>query len=141
MKQLYKTLMVWLGGVTLLAAGAAFAQSAAAPDSLVKGMVDEVLSVIKANKDRRQLSDVVDKKVLPNFDFQAMTRLAVGRAWRDASPAQQQSLESAFRTLLVTTYSQALSQSNSADAAVDVRPAAVKPADDDVTVKIGRAHV
>ena len=45
MKQLYKTLMVWLGGVTLLAAGAAFAQSAAAPDSLVKGMVDEVLTM------------------------------------------------------------------------------------------------
>ncbi len=134
-KQIFQSLAALLGGITLFAAGTAFAQSAAAPDAVVKGMVDEVLSVIKANKDRRLLSDVVDKKVLPNFDFQAMTRLAVGRAWRDASPAQQQSLESAFRTLLVTTYSQALSQSSTPDASVDVRPAAVKPVDDDVTVR------
>lgn len=137
-KQIFKTLAGMLSGITLLAAGAAFAQSQStqsAPDALVKSMVDEVLGVIKTNKDRRLLSDVVDKKVLPNFDFQAMTRLAVGRSWRDASPAQQQSLESAFRTLLVTTYSQALSQSSTPDASVDVRPAAVKPADDDVTVK------
>lgn len=134
-KQIFQSLAALLGGITLFAAGTTFAQSAAAPDAVVKGMVDEVLSVIKANKDRRLLSDVVDKKVLPNFDFQAMTRLAVGRAWRDASPAQQQSLESAFRTLLVTTYSQALSQSSTPDASVDVRPAAVKPVDDDVTVR------
>ena len=128
---------VWLGSVTFLfAAGAAnlaFAQSA--PDALVKGMVDEVLVAIKTTKERRALTEVVDKKVLPNFDFQAMTRTAVGRSWRDASPAQQQSLVSAFRTLLVTTYSQALSQSSTSDMSVDVRPAVVKPADDDVLVK------
>ena len=132
-----KKLAALLGAVTLMfAAGSAnlaFAQST--PDALVKAMADDVLSVIKTTKDRRALSEVVDKKVLPNFDFQAMTQLAMGRAWRDASPTQQQSLVSAFRALLVTTYSQALSQSSSADASVDVRPTAVKPADDDVTVK------
>jgi phospholipid transport system substrate-binding protein len=117
----------------LLAAGAAWAQTA--PDALVKSTADEVLSVIKTNKDRRALVDVVEKKVLPNFDFQAMTRMAVGRHWREASPAQQQSLENAFRTLLVTTYTQALMQNTSAQQSVDVRPLAVKPADEDVTVK------
>ena len=140
-----KKLVAVLGSMALMFAAGAFAQSTqstqstqntqGAPDAVVKSMVDEVLSVIKTNKDRRLLSEVVDKKVLPNFDFQAMTRMAVGRAWRDASPAQQQSLENAFRALLVTTYSQALSQSSTADASVDVRPAVVKPADDDVTVK------
>ncbi len=128
-----RKLAVMLGAVTLMAAAAAFAQTA--PDALVKSTVDEVLSVIKANKDRRVLADVVDTKVLPNFDFQAMTRMAVGRSWRDASPAQQQSLEKAFRALLVTTYTTALTQSSGADQTVDVRPVAVKPADDDVTVK------
>jgi phospholipid transport system substrate-binding protein len=78
---------------------------------------------------------VVEKKVLPNFDFQAMTRMAVGKHWREASPAQQQSLENAFRSLLVTTYTQALTQASNADQTVEVRPAPVKPADDDVTVK------
>ena len=124
-----------LGAVMLMAgaAGTAFAQTV--PDALVKSMVDEVLAVIKSNKDRRVLGEVVDKKILPNFDFQAMTRLAMGRSWREASPAQQQALESAFRALLVTTYTTALSQSTGSDQSVDVRPTAVKPADDDVTVR------
>lgn len=125
--------VVTLCSSLLLAAGAAWAQTA--PDALVKSTADEVLSVIKTNKDRRALVDVVEKKVLPNFDFQAMTRMAVGRHWREASPAQQQSLENAFRTLLVTTYTQALMQNTSAQQAVEVRPLAVKPSDDDVTVK------
>ena len=64
-----------------------------------------------------------------------MTRLAVGRHWREASPTQQQSLENAFRSLLVTTYTQALTQATTADQVVEVRPAPVKPADEDVTVK------
>ncbi len=119
--------------VSVFMAGAALAQSV--PDALVKSTVDEVLGVIKVNKDRRALADVVEKKVLPHFDFQAMTRLALGRHWREASPAQQQSLENAFRGLLVTTYTQALAQSATPEQSVDVRPLAVKPADDDVTVK------
>lgn len=125
--------VVTLCSSLLLAAGAAWAQTT--PDALVKSTADEVLAVIKTNKDRRALVDVVEKKVLPNFDFQAMTRMAVGRHWREASPAQQQSLENAFRTLLVTTYTQALMQNTSAQQAVEVRPLAVKPTDDDVTVK------
>jgi phospholipid transport system substrate-binding protein len=135
-----KKLVAVLGTVTLMAASAAnvaHAQTAAqtAPDALVKSTVDEVLGVIKTGKDRRVLSEVVETKVLPHFDFKAMTRMAVGRHWRDASPAQQTSLENAFRGLLVTTYTQALSQSATAEQSVDVRPLAVKPADDDVTVK------
>ncbi len=133
-KTIIRQVAALLGSVTLLlASGAAFAQTA--PDSLVKSMVVDVLGVIKTSKDRRQLSAVVDKRVLPNFDFQAMTRLAVGRAWRDASVAQQQALENAFRALLVMTYSQALSQSSAGDTSVEVRPVAVTPADDEVTVK------
>lgn len=125
-----------LGAVTLMAASAAnLAYAQGAPDALVKSTVDEVLTVIKTGKDRRVLSEVVETKVLPNFDFQAMTRVAVGRHWRTATPAQQQSLENAFRGLLVTTYTQALSQSATPEQSVDVRPLAVKPADDDVTVK------
>jgi phospholipid transport system substrate-binding protein len=64
-----------------------------------------------------------------------MTRMAVGRHWRDASPVQQQALENAFRSLLVTTYTQALSQAATPEQSVDVRPLALKPVDDDVTVK------
>lgn len=143
-----------LGAMLVLANGAVYAQPASdapakpaasatltslraqtAPDALVKSTVDEVLGVIKTTRDRRALNEVVEKKVLPNFDFGAMTRLAAGRHWREASPAQQKSLENAFRALLVNTYTTALSQSTTAEQTVEVRPAPVKPADDEVTVK------
>ena len=73
------------------------AQAQTAPDALVKTTANEVLSVIKQTKDRKTLHDLAEKKVLPHFDFVAMTRLAVGRHWRDASYAQKRALENGFR--------------------------------------------
>src|SRR3990172_3743869 len=105
------------------------------PDVLVRATVDEVLSVIKQNKDKRTLHDLAEKKVLPHFDFQTMTRLAVGKSWREANPDQQKKLENAFRGLLVNTYTTALSQNTTSDAAVEVKPVQVKSDQDDVTVK------
>ncbi|OGA44936.1 MAG: hypothetical protein A3G24_13875 [Betaproteobacteria bacterium RIFCSPLOWO2_12_FULL_62_13] len=105
------------------------------PDVLVRATVDEVLSVIKQNKDKRTLHDLAEKKVLPHFDFQTMTRLAVGKSWREANPDQQKKLENAFRGLLVNTYTTALSQNAANDAAVEVKPVQVKPDRNDVTVK------
>lgn len=115
----------------------AFAVQAAEtlPDALVKSTVDEVLLVIKQNKDKNALHDLAEKKVLPHFDFQRMTQLAVGRAWREANLAQKQALENAFRSLLVSTYTTALSQASNANQTVEVKPAPVKPGDDDITVK------
>lgn len=106
-----------------------------APDALVKTTVDEVLSAIKQTKDKRALHELAEKKVLPHFDFQAMTRLAVGRSWRDTNPAQQKALENAFRSLLVSTYTAALSQSDASNPAVEVKPMRLSPSDTDVTVK------
>ena len=105
------------------------------PAALVKSNVDEVLAVIKQNKDRRALNELAERKIAPHFDFQAMTRLAVGRSWRDATPAQQQKLEAAFRGLLVKTYTAALSQPGLSNVAVEVRPVQVKQGQDEVTVK------
>jgi phospholipid transport system substrate-binding protein len=106
-----------------------------APDALVKSNVNEVLSVIKQSKDRRTLNDLAEKKVLPHFDFQTMTQLAVGKSWREANADQRRRLEEAFRGLLVNTYTAALNQSAVADARVEVKPAQVKPDQNDVTVK------
>lgn len=129
-----KTVARALGLCFLLAA---FAVQAAdmTPDALVKTTVDEVLSVIKQNKDKRTLHDLAEKKVLPHFDFQAMTRLAVGKWWREANPDQQKKLENAFRGLLVNTYTAALGQDTASDATVEVKPVQVKPGENDVTVK------
>ena len=96
-----------------------------APDAVVKTTTDEVLAAIKQTKDQRQLIEIAEQKVLPRFDFRRMTQLAVGQSWNKASPQQKEALEKAFRTLLVRTYTAALSQS-SGNTKVDIKPA---PAD------------
>ncbi len=129
----------WLGWVGVMAIAFApllHAQPAAtAPDALVKKTVDDVLAVIKQNRDKQSLRALAEKVVIQHFDFRMMTQLAVGRSWRDATPAQQKSLESAFRSLLVSTYTTALSQTSNAGQTVEVKPLALKPADDDVIVR------
>ncbi len=129
-----KTMMRVAGLFVLLLAFAAQAADSA-PDVLVKTTVDEVLSAIKQTKDKRALHELAEKKVLPHFDFLAMTRLAVGRSWREANPAQQKALENAFRSLLVSTYTTALTQSASSNQTVEVKPVRINPNDTDITVK------
>lgn len=128
-----KSVRVFVVLVFLTAFSAIAAESD--PVALVKSNVDEVLTVIKQSKDKRALQDLAEQKIATHFDFQAMTRFAVGRSWRDATPEQQRRLEHAFRGLLVRTYTTSLSQSNLADVTVDVKPAQVKPGQDEVLVK------
>lgn len=83
------------------------------PDVMVKRVTEEVLQVVKTDKDiqngnSQRVMDLVEQKVLPNFNFKRMTALALGREWRKATPEQQQRLTEEFMTLLVRTYSNAL---------------------------------
>ena len=128
-----KTLAAILLLITSAMAFTAWAQTA--PDVLVRTTVEEVLAILKQNQDRRTLQDVAEKKVLPHFDFRAMTRLAMGKSWRDATPAQQKSLENAFRTLLVRTYTTALADASGADQKVEVKPLQMKSGDDYTIVR------
>jgi len=121
------------GLLALLFACSAPAQDTA-PDALVKSAVNEVLGVIKHNKDQNTLLDLAEKKVVAHFDFRQMTQLALGRSWSQATPAQQEALERAFRTLLVRTYTAALSQS-SGETRVEVKPAALKAGDTETVVR------
>jgi phospholipid transport system substrate-binding protein len=113
------------GVLTMLVALGAQAQGES-PDALVKSTVNEVLAAIKETKDQRTLIKIAEQKVLPRFDFMRMTQLAVGRSWSQATPEQKKALENAFRTLLVRTYTAALSQS-SGETKVEVKPTSVKP--------------
>jgi len=115
-----------------LAAGAA----ETSPDALVKSTAEEVLTVIRTTKDKAALRAAAEQKVLPYFDFRAMTQLAVGRHWRQATPQQQKALEEAFRTLLVNTYTASLNVASfSGKETVEVKPVTVKPGDNDVIVR------
>ncbi|MBI3372132.1 MAG: ABC transporter substrate-binding protein [Betaproteobacteria bacterium] len=108
-----------------------------APDVLVKRTVEDVLGLIQHTPDRARLRQLAEQKVLPNFDFTEMTKLAVGTNWRKASPQQQQALESGFRTLLVNIYTTALSKSakQGAERAVDVKPLPPNESRDEALVK------
>jgi phospholipid transport system substrate-binding protein len=131
-------------GACLLVAGVAAAQApvaapaaTAAPDVLVRDLSTDVLNAIKADNalkggDVNRVQKLVDEKVLPYVDFQKMTQLAVGRGWRQATPEQRAALTREFRTLLVRTYSGALSQVT--DHQVKLRPFRAQPSDTDVMV-------
>jgi len=113
MKMLTKLLAVVLSVSALSFASAASAQEA--PDALVKRISQEVLDAAKNDKDIQsgnisQIIALVEQKIIPYVDFERMTSLAAGRYWRQATPDQQKQLITQFRSLLIYTYSGALSQ-------------------------------
>ncbi|GAB2182068.1 ABC transporter substrate-binding protein [Denitratisoma sp. agr-D3] len=109
-----------------------------APDVLVKNVSNEVLEIIRKDKDiqngnTKKAIELVEAKVLPHFNFQRMTAQAVGKDWRQATPAQQKVLSDEFRTLLVRTYSNALTAYK--NQTIDFKPLKMAAADTEVTVR------
>ena len=128
-----------LFAVSLLFLHSVQAQEATAPDVLVKKVTLEVVELIAKDKeirsgDRAKLIGVIDAKVLPHFNFGAMTALAMGQNWRSATPEQKKQLVDAFRTLLVRTYASALAAYS--EQKFEFRPLRAKPTDTDVTVQV-----
>jgi len=120
----------------LCAAAPAFAQEA--PDAIVKRVASDVLATIKADPaiqagNEARIREVLEVKLLPNFDFARMTALAMGRNWQAATPEQQKRVTDEFRALLVRTYSGALN--NYRNETIDYKPLRMNPADTDVTVR------
>jgi phospholipid transport system substrate-binding protein len=138
-KNLKESPMKWLLGsiVALCLNGGALAEELA-PDVLIKNVTNEVLEIVRKDKDiqsgsTKKAIDLVEAKVLPHFNFTRMTQLAVARDWRQASPEQQKTLTAEFRTLLVRTYSKALTEYK--NQTIDFRPFKMQPADTDVKVR------
>jgi phospholipid transport system substrate-binding protein len=109
-----------------------------APEVLIKRLSDETLGAIKADKsiqsgDINKIMALVDSKIMPNVNFQRMTAAAVGPAWRQATPEQQKRLQEEFKTLLVRTYSGALSQVD--DQVISIKPMRASPEDKEVVVR------
>ena len=121
--------------LVMLATIAASHAQGPAPDALVKNTVDEVLAAIKQTNERQKLLQIAQTKVLPNFDFTRMTRLAVGRSWTQATPEQQQTLEKEFRDLLVRTYTNALATGTRGNVTVNLKPLGPPSASGEVTVR------
>jgi phospholipid transport system substrate-binding protein len=126
-----------LGASMYCALGAAHA-AVVAPDQLIRNTVDEVIGIIKQDKDiqagdPKKINALVDAKVLPHFDFTRMTQLAVGKYWRTATPEQKQALATEFRNMLVRTYTKVFTVYR--DQSVEVKPLRMAADDTEVTVK------
>lgn len=109
-----------------------------APDALIRNTVDEVIAVIRHDKDiqagdQKKINVLVDAKVLPHFDFGRMTQLAVGKYWRTATPEQKQALVMEFRNMLVRTYAKVFTVYR--DQTVEVKPLKMAVDDAEATVK------
>jgi phospholipid transport system substrate-binding protein len=127
----------------LLALASAFvpavhAQDPGAPDVLVRTVTLEVVDLISKDKEikgnKARLIEVIEAKVLPHFNFAAMTGLAMGQSWNKASGEQKKRLTEEFRTLLVRTYASALAVFS--EQKLDFRPLRAKATDTDVMVNV-----
>jgi phospholipid transport system substrate-binding protein len=123
--------------VFALAAGVSVAADLA-PDVLARIVTDEVLAIIRADKEiaagnPQKVAQLVEAKILPHFNFQRMTQLAVGRNWRQATPDQQKALTDEFRALLVRTYTTAFGSYK--NQSVEYKPLRMQPSDTEAIVR------
>lgn len=117
---------------------AALAAGDAPPDVLVKQVSGRIIKLIKENRelyerDHQKLYEMVDKEVLPYFDFRVMSRAVLGRYWREASEEQRERFVKEFRSLLVRTYATALLKYNNEE--IRVLPFRANPDDKQVVVR------
>lgn len=131
-----RSLLSWLFvASTLIVSGA---QAQEAPDALIKRVSEEILEIAKSDKqiqagNQQRIMEVVQSKIIPHVNFQRMTSMAAGRFWREASPDQQSALTTEFRTLLIYTYSGAISQIRNQK--LEFKPLRAAPDDTEVEVR------
>lgn len=132
---MHQTIKALFLSLALTTVGPAFADIA--PDALARRTTNEVIQVVKQDADIKngrssKVYDLVETKILPHFNFERMTKLAVARNWNTATPEQQQRLIDEFRALLVRTY--AASISSVSEYKIDFKPLRLNGGDTDVIV-------
>ena len=101
--------------LTLALAGPGLALAQEAPDAFMQRLSSDVLDTIRKDPalkagDLQKIAALVDNRLVEHINFKRMTASAVGPAWRQATPEQQKRLTEEFKTLLMRSYSGALSQ-------------------------------
>ena len=130
--------MAGLAAAVLLAAGTPLRAEPVAADAFVRQVSADVIDAVKADKaiqagDVGKIRALVDAKVMPHVNFQRMTASSVGPQWRSATPEQQKKMLVEFQTLMVNTYSGALTQVK--DQSVVVKPLRATPDQTELVVK------
>ena len=88
----------------------AIAQTA---DEVVSTTTDEVLKALKQDDVKgndQKVFDIIERLILPHFDFQKMSQWVLGKYWRQANDSEKQQFSAQFQKLLVRTYSTAFQQ-------------------------------
>jgi phospholipid transport system substrate-binding protein len=85
------------------------------PDELVKKTAEDVLAAVKSDKDiqagdQAKIFALAEEKIIPNFNFDKVSRMVLGKNWTKATPEQKTAFQGEFRTLLIRTYATALSK-------------------------------
>jgi phospholipid transport system substrate-binding protein len=135
-KMMHRVIASTLLLLIMLTASLAYAQEA--PDALVKRVAEDTLTAIRADKDLQagnpaKVKQLIESKLVPHFDTARMTQLAMGRNWRAATPEQQKQLIEQFQTLLIRTYSNALTSYR--DNKMNYKPLRMNPTDTEVVVR------
>ncbi len=125
-------LLIFFSGIGMVAA------TEVAPDVLARGVTDEVLGIVRTDKDLksgdlRKARELIESKIAPHFNFASMTKLAMGKHWGAASPDQRKQLTQEFRALLVQTYTASVTLYK--DQTIEYRPLKMSPGDTDVLVR------
>lgn len=112
--------------------------AALGPDELVKKTAEDVIFAIKADEEiqkgnKEKIYKLAEDKILPNFDFERISRLVLGRAWRKTNENQKKGFIKEFRTLLLKTYAVALSKYK--DQEIVFKPTRMSKGDEIVIVK------
>ena len=123
---------------TALISGAGFAHAEISADELVKQTADDVLASIKSDKDiqagnQQKIFALAEEKILPNFDFDRVCRMVLGKNWKAATPDQQAVFQKEFRSLLLRTYATALGKYK--NQVIEYKPMRAEPDAKNVSVK------
>ena len=107
-------------------------------EELVKQTADDVLNTIKNDKDiqagnQQKIFALAEEKILPNFDFDRVCRMVLGKNWKAASPEQQAVFQKEFRSLLLRTYAVALGKYK--NQVIEFKPLRAEPDAKNVSVK------
>lgn len=129
---------LWVAMLLLLGMGLAQAQQPADAVKLVQDTTADITSAIKKEHDvlatnHKRLMELVDKIVLPHFDFAKMSSWALGKYWRTATDKQKKEFTDEFQKLLVRTYAVALL--DNADRQIKILPMQADAGADKVTVR------
>jgi phospholipid transport system substrate-binding protein len=133
-----KFLVNLTAGIAAMLLATAVVAEDVAPDVLVKNTANDVLEIIKKDKDiqsgdMRKISALAEEKILPHFDFERMSRMVLGKHWSKATKEQQQQFINEFRSLLIRTYASALTKYRNQN--IEYKPFRAQPGETDVTVR------